>query len=106
MKLMTEEIEKKAQEQYPFGSDFSQMIVAKFFNPLSNWSWFLMNQDPADPDYLWGIVEGFEIEVGSFSLSDLQSHKGALGLGIERDLHFTPITAQECWEKLRKGDHV
>jgi hypothetical protein len=44
--------------------------------------------------------------MGSFSLSELQSVKGALGLGIERDLHFTPMPASELWEKLNRGEHI
>lgn len=65
-----------------------------------------MNQDPEDPDYLWGIVKGFEVECGSFSLSELQSAKGPLGVGIERDLHFKPILAKEVWKRLLAGEHI
>jgi hypothetical protein len=106
MKLMTKEISEQAQQQYHFGSGMEQMIVAKFFDPTGSWSWFLMNQDPSDPNYLWGIVKGFEIEMGSFSLQELQDFRGRFGIGIERDLYFTPITARELWEKLNKGQHV
>jgi hypothetical protein len=106
MRLLNKEITEKLQEQFLKGSDFDQMVVAKFFDPSGSWSWFVMNQDPEDPDYLWGIVKGFEVEMGSFSLSELESVKGALGLGIERDLYFTPIPAREIWEKLNRGVHV
>lgn len=106
MKLMTKEISKEAQQQYPLGSDMDQMIVAKFFDPQGSWTWYLMNQDPDDPDYLWGIVRGFEVEMGSFSLSELQTFKGKFGLGIERDLYFIPIRAKELWEKLNRGEHI
>jgi hypothetical protein len=106
MKLMTKAIEKKARSQYLRGSDMEQKIVAKFFTPTSSWTWYLMNQDPDDPDYLWGIVKGFEVEIGSFSLSDLQKYRGRFGLAIERDLHFRPLPAREVWEKLNRGDHA
>lgn len=102
MKLITQEISKKAQAQYKLGSDMNQIIVAKFFDPSGSWTWYLMNQDPKDPDYLWGIVDGFEVEMGSFSLSELESYRGLFGLGIERDLYFEPIKASELWEKLRE----
>ena len=106
MKLLTKDIQDKLQEQFSKGSDFDQMVVTKFFDPCGSWSWYCMNQDPDDPDYLWGIVRGFEVEMGSFSLSELESVKGAFGIGIERDLYFTPIPASEIWEKLNKGVHV
>jgi hypothetical protein len=107
MQLMTKTIEHAAQAQYPKGSDLEdQKIVAKFFDPTGSWSWYVMNQDPEDPDYLWGIVKGFEVEIGSFSLSGLQNTKVRFGLGIERDLYFTPKPAREVWEKLLAGKHV
>ena len=107
MRLMTKEIEKKARAQYPQGNDLeSQKVVAKFFNPTGAWTWYLLNQDPEDPDYLWGIVKGHEVEIGSFSLSDLQNFRGRWGLGIERDYHFRPMPALEVWEKLNEGKHI
>lgn len=106
MELLTQEITDKLQEQFSKGADFEQMVVAKFFDPCGSWSWYVMNQDPEDPDYLWGIVKGFEVEMGSFSLSELQTFKGRVGLGIERDLYFTPTSAREIWEKLNRGEHV
>lgn len=106
MKLMTKAIEKKAQAQYPQGSDFSQIVVAKFFDPCGSLSWYVVNQDPSDPDYLWGIVKGHAVESGSFSLSELQAFKGRFGIGIERDCYFTPIRADVLWDKLQNGHHV
>jgi len=106
MKLLTKEIKEKALKQFPLGSDFGQDIVAKFFTPWTNWTWYLMNIDPEDGDYCWGIVRGFEVEAGSFSLSELAGIKGPFGLKIERDLHFKPIKAKELWERLLKGEHI
>jgi hypothetical protein len=106
MRLMTKSIEKMAQKQYPKGSDMDQKVVAKFFDPCGSFSWHLMNQDPENPDYCWGIVKGHFVEVGSFNLGDLISYRGAWGLGIERDKFFTPMPAEEVWNKLNEGIHV
>ena len=43
----------------------------------------------------FGLVEGFEKELGYFNLSELESVRGPLGLPIERDLHFQPKTLGE-----------
>jgi len=99
MKLLTKPIIKKATEQYSKGSDFEQMVVAKFFHPFSTWSWYLMNMDDENGSYCWGIVNGFAVESGSFSMKELESIK-IHGIGIERDLHFKPIKASELWETL------
>ena len=103
MILFTQEIEKLAQEQYQYGNDMEkQVIVAKFFNPVGVGTWYLMNQDPNDPDYCWGIVQLFEVEVGSFLKSELESVKLSFGLGIERDIYFERVNAQEMYRKLIK----
>ena len=106
MKLTTKAIEKQAQRQYPMGNDFQQKIVAKFFDPYGDWSWYVMNQDPDDPDYLWGIVKGNEVETGSFSLSELASIHAHGYPRIERDMYFEPRTAQRVWDDLQEGVHV
>lgn len=67
-----------------------------------------MNQDPSDPDYLWGVVDlGYGPEMGSISLSELKSVRGSFGLGLERDMYFDDkITVKELYEKLNNGEHV
>ena len=99
MKLVTKEIKEQAQEQYDKGSDMEQMVVAKYFDPMGSWRWFLMNMDK-DGDYCWGIVDGFAVEMGSFSMRELESIQLPLGLGIERDTSFEPVKASELWKEL------
>ena len=101
MELLTEELQEQAEKQYPKGSDMDQMIVAKFFTPWSNWTWYLMNKQP-DSDYCWGIVEGHDIEAGSFSLDELKDIAGPYNMEIERDLHFIPLKANELWKELHE----
>ena len=99
MKLVTKKIKEQAQEQYDKGSDMEQMVVAKYFDPMGSWRWFLMNMDK-DGDYCWGIVDGHAVEMGSFSMRELESIQLPLGLGIERDTSFEPVKASELWEEL------
>jgi len=103
MELFTKEIIESAKAQYPLGSEMeNQSIIAKFFNPTGAGTWYLMNMDPEDEDYCWGIVNLFEVEIGSFSKSELENTKVGFGIGIERDLYFEPINAKELWEKITK----
>lgn len=103
MILFTQEIEKLAQEQYPLSNEMEkQVIVAKFFNPCGQGTWYLMNQDPNDTDYCWGIVHLFDVEVGSFSKSELENVKLSFGMKIERDLYFKQVNALEMYRKLTK----
>lgn len=105
-KLFTKEIDNKLFAQYKYGSDLSkQMVVAKIFNPFNRGQWYIINSDPNDPDYLWAIVDLFEIEAGSVSREDLQTIKvPPFGLNLERDLYFQPINAQELYNRLRQGE--
>jgi hypothetical protein len=107
MKLITAEISEQLTAQYPKGAELEgQNVIVKLFDPSSSWTWYLINQDPEDLYYLWGIVKGFEIEIGSINLAALEEYRGRLGKGIERDLSFTPIPAKEVWERLLKGEHI
>ena len=100
MKLLTKKITEQATKQFDKGSDLDeQMIVAKFFDPMGSWRWYLMNLAD-DKDYAWGIVDGHAVEMGSFSIRELQSIQLPLGLGIERDTSFQPVPANELWKEL------
>ena len=103
MQLLTKEIKTKAEKQYKDGSDMSQEVVAKFFDPVGSVTWYLMNKDP-ESGYCWGIVDGMAVEMGSFGLDELQSYTGHFGLGIERDVSFSPVEANIIWKKLNEND--
>lgn len=107
MKLFTKDIDAKLFAQYPKGSDLAnQMVVAKIFNPYGRGTWYLLNSDPEDPDYIWAIVNLFEPEVGSVSRSELESIKvPPFRLGLERDLSFHPVNASELLKGLYEGKH-
>jgi hypothetical protein len=76
------------------------LAQVKFFTPDSSWSWFASEYD--GEDILFGLVVGLEIEFGYFSLSELKSVKGPLGLPIERDLHFDPKSLRELRDQHRR----
>lgn len=107
MKLFTKEIDKKLFAQYSMGSNLeNQMVVAKIFNPYGRGVWYLLNSDPNDPDYLWAIVNLFEVEMGSVSRSELESILvPPFRLPLERDLYFTPVNAKVLYDGLLQGKH-
>lgn len=72
------------------------LAQVKFFTPDSNWTWYASEFD--GEDIFFGLVSGFEIELGYFSLKELQEARGILGLQIERDLHFEPKSLKELME--------
>ena len=64
-------------------------VYARFFTPASNWTWLATEFDPEEGRF-FGLVDGFEPELGYFLLEELETSRGPLGLPIERDTHFTP----------------
>lgn len=65
--------------------------VVKLFDPTGVATWLITEMMPGEPDILFGLCDlGFGCpELGYVSLAELESVKGPLGLGIERDIHFT-----------------
>lgn len=88
----------------------------KFFTPDSSWTWYASEGSPVDGngyfdtdeekvDYLFfGLVAGFEVELGYFALSELEAARGPLGLPIERDVFFEPKTLAELIALHERGD--
>ena len=90
MKLMTEEIKKKIPAIGSQEKVENPLVQVKFFCPWSKWTWYATEFDPTDGTF-FGYVEGFENELGYFTLGELEGIKGPAGLKIERDLFFEPI---------------
>jgi hypothetical protein len=70
------------------GKGDEAIAYVKFFTPDSNWTWYATEFDGEDE--FFGLVQGFETELGTFRLRELQSIRGPLGLKIERDMFFLP----------------
>ena len=89
MQLMTDEIKARLLANWQAeGEDHKP--VAKFFDPSGAATWLITEMSEEDNDILFGLCDlgmGFP-ELGYVRLSELESVKGRLGLGIERDLYF------------------
>ena len=91
MRLMTTKLEKRFAEVGSQENVEDPVIVAKFFNPTGAGTWYATEYDPKDKMF-FGYVSIFgdwNDEWGYFSLRELESFKGRLGLGIERDPYWT-----------------
>ena len=81
----------------PIGSE-ALVARVRFFTPDSSWTWYASEFD--GDDLCFGLVDGFELEYGYFSLSELAAVRSPLALPIERDLHFEPRPLAEIHEEL------
>jgi hypothetical protein len=94
MKLLTKEISRKLPPLYSQEDKGSKAVAhVKFFTPDAGWTWYATEFDGQDT--FFGLVDGQDKELGYFSLSELSSVHGPMGLPIERDLHWRPRTLEE-----------
>lgn len=97
MKLLTKELEEKLRKNNrPAKKD--PLVIAHFFNPVGAGDWYAIEYHPRDNTF-FGYVSIFHDpmmdELGYFSLDELQSYGGLMGLGIERDVHWQPKPLSE-----------
>lgn len=90
MKLLTATLIKRFQRMGSQEEKTDPLVIAKYFTPDSNWTWYAIEYDE-EQQMFFGLVDGFEVELGYFSLIELEYARGSLGLHTERDLHF-----EEC----------
>jgi DUF2958 family protein len=92
VKLLTQELRAALPKLYSQEDNKDPMVVAKFFQPWGAWTWFVIEGEAEDDDVrFFGMVHGFEKELGYFMLNELESLRGPGGLTIERDIHWTPV---------------
>ncbi len=94
MKLLTKEIRDILPPLYAQEDKGRKAVVfTKFFTPDGAWTFWATEFDGKDT--FFGLVDGHEKELGYFSLSELESVNGPMGLPIERDLYWKPKTLEE-----------
>ena len=108
MVLLTKEKRKEIPAMYSqdgLGGD--AIACLKMFTPDSSWTWYViegesvLDEDDKVIDFcFFGMVDGFEKELGYFLLSELEKIKGPLGLPIERDLYWKPTKLKDIFPEL------
>jgi hypothetical protein len=100
MQLLTNSLRKQLPPLYSQEAlGFNALARVKFFTPDSNWSWYASEFDGKDT--FFGLVDGFELELGYFSLSELKQVRGNFGLPIERESYFKPTPLQIIYDHLK-----
>ncbi len=76
--------------------DYDEVLApGKLFSPYSGWTWYITELDPATGQ-CFGLVEGFEKEIGYFDLTELAETTVFGGVpAVERDLYWEPRTLGE-----------
>ena len=88
---MTEAIQSSLPTR---NEDKDAKAIVKYFTPDADWTWYATEYDP-ESRLFFGLVDGFERELGYFSLDELEQLRGPFGLPVERDIHWKPTPVSE-----------
>jgi hypothetical protein len=89
MDLIPKEIKEKIPSLYSTEDEHDPTVFCKLF--LDGWTWLIIELS-IDEDICFGyVISPFGKELGYFSLDELKSLRGRLGIWIQRDLHFNPV---------------
>ena len=98
MKLLPKELREKLPPLYANGGEKDPLVVCKFFHPRSGWTWYPIEFD--GENLFLGLVKGHGVELGYFTLIEIEAFRDSWGLGIERDRHFQPVRLSEVEKQL------
>ena len=103
-KLMTKELGETIPALFNNENveDYDSVLApAKLFSPYSNWTWYITEWE-AESGLCFGLVQGFEEELGYFDLTDLSEVTVFGGVpAVERDLYWKPTTLGEIKSRSR-----
>ena len=111
MKIITKAIENAFAKQGYTGNKETKdiKIVMKLFNPQGAGTWYLYEKEDDDIYMAFCNLNDPEMaECGRISMQKLMSYRGRLGLGIERDMRFDPLsrTLKDVIDTVKAGGHV
>ena len=87
--LMTREIAKTAPRLYEQDGAEDPTVYAHYFSCVSGWDWWLLEFDGTDEAF--GLVEGYDDELGYFSIKEMEELNRQMGFAaVERDEHVSP----------------
>ena len=103
MELIPQEIKNKIPKLYETEKQNDPIAYVKLF--LDGWTWYITELS-IDNNICFGyVISPFESELGYFSLNEIKSIKGSLGLSVERDISFKP-TALAIIRKAKKSKSI
>lgn len=88
--LVPEELIKSIPGLYDTEEQNDPICHVKLFLPDGNFTWYIIEICKEEKELCFGYVKTLDSELGYFSLKEIESITGSLGLRVERDLGFKP----------------
>ena len=73
-------------------------VNIKLFDAFGSWTWYITEYDPTE-DIAFGLVKGFDTELGEIYIPELRELTQGPVPRIERDLHWRPLPLGEVMSK-------
>lgn len=87
--LMTREIAEGLPRLYEQDGAEDPTVCVHYFSCVNGWDWWLLEFDGTDEAF--GLVEGYDDELGYFSIKEMEELNRQMGFAaVERDEHFEP----------------
>ena len=103
MELIPKELINTIPKLYETEEQNNPIAYVKLF--LDGWTWYI-TEFSIDKNICFGyVISPFESELGYFSLNEIKSIKGSLGLGVERDISFKPTALAIIRKSKLKGEN-
>ena len=111
MKILTQEILAAFKKQGKTGNKSAKdiKIVLKLFSPVGAATWYIYEKETDDIYWAFVNLGDYEMsECGTVSMNELISLRLPLGLHIERDMYFKPLSMslEEVMNIVKSGGHV
>lgn len=107
--LMPDSIRKQLPKLYSTEKELigDKVAYARYFFPMGAYTAYLLEYDPKERIGFGAVTMGYGWELGNMSLDEMEEVK-IHGLGIERDLYFTPKKLHEIaeLEEIVKGRYT
>ena len=107
--LMPDSIRKQLPKLYSTEKELigDKVAYARYFFPMGAYTAYLLEYDPKSRIGFGAVTMGYGWELGNMSLDEMEEVK-IHGLGIERDLYFTPKKLHEIveLEEIVKGRYT
>jgi len=98
-KLIPEHILNQIPTLYSTENEPDPTVYIKLFTPDSAWSWYITEYDPEER-LCFGLVKGFETELGYFSLEELEALRGPARMPLQIDKSFKPTRLEKIREEI------
>jgi len=103
--MLTEKQKEKLKANWGAKADAMECKAeARIYDPLSPWCCYIYAMNPSNEDEIATITKGFGIEVGEWTMKELEAMFNAEGEKPVVDTEFRPRLASDIYKRMTEGN--